>query len=129
MNERVQTSDWEGKETIGEFLYGSNWPEVSMLLTFVEVPGVYVDFASRILQVFDHVECLVTQWNPDSVSLEMYNPTAYSTIVTVLADERTNAQHVTHHYFGSMKTVPLSAGERVQIETSINDFVVLSRTG
>ncbi|WP_314584902.1 hypothetical protein [Paenibacillus terrigena] len=129
MNERVQTSDWEGKETIGEFLYGSNWPEVSMLLTFVEVPGVYVDFTSRTLQTFDHVECLVTQWNSDSVYLEMYNPTAYSTVVTVLADERTNAQLVTHHYYGSMKTVPLSAGERVQIETSINASVVLSRTG
>ncbi|MWV47087.1 hypothetical protein GRF59_26170 [Paenibacillus sp. HJL G12] len=116
MNERVQTSDWEGKETVGEFLYGSNWPEVSMLLTFVEVPGVYVDFESRTLQVFDHVECLVTQWNADSVLLEMYNPTAYNTTVTLLADERTNTKHVTHNYFESMKTVLLSAGERVQIE-------------
>lgn len=116
MNERVQTSDWEGKETVGEFLYGSNWPEVSMLLTFVEVPGVYVDFTSRILQVFDHVECFVTQWNPDSVSLELYNPTAYSTIVTLLADEHTDAGRMTHNYFEAMKTVPLSAGERIQIE-------------
>lgn len=31
INERIQTSDWEGKHTVGEFLYGSNWPEVSML--------------------------------------------------------------------------------------------------
>ncbi|MCJ8010313.1 hypothetical protein MUG84_00975 [Paenibacillus sp. KQZ6P-2] len=116
MNERVQTSDWEGKETVGEFLYGSNWPEVSMLLTFVEIPGVYVDFTSRTLQVFDHVECLVTQWNPDSVCLEMYNPTAYSTVVTLLADERTDAQRVTHNYFEKMKHVSLTAGQRIQIE-------------
>ncbi|BFH62495.1 hypothetical protein [Paenibacillus azoreducens] len=116
MNERVQTSDWEGKETVGEFLYGSNWPEVSMLLTFVEVPGVYVDFTSRILQVFDHVECYVTEWNSDSVLLEMYNPTAYATMVTLLADERTDTKHVTHNYFEKMKTVPLSAGQRIQFE-------------
>lgn len=116
MNERVQTSDWEGKETVGEFLYGSNWPEVSMLLTFVEVPGIYVDFTSRTLQVFDHVECYVTQWDQDSVHMEMYNPTAYSTMVTLLADERTNARRLTHNYFGNMKTVPLLAGERIQIE-------------
>ncbi|WP_052759493.1 hypothetical protein [Paenibacillus sp. DMB20] len=116
MNERVQTSDWEGKETVGEFLYGSNWPEVSMLLTFVEVPGVYVDFASRTLQVFDHVECFVTQWNADSVLFEMHNPTAYDTTVTLLADERTNTKHVTHNYFEKMKTVPLSAGQRIQLE-------------
>ncbi|GIO29616.1 MULTISPECIES: hypothetical protein [Paenibacillus] len=116
MNERVQTSDWEGKETVGEFLYGSNWPEVSMLLTFVEVPGVYVDFTSHILQVFDHVECYVTAWNSDSVLLEMYNPTAYATTVTLLADERTNTMHVMRNYFEKMKTVPLSAGQRIQFE-------------
>ncbi len=116
MNERVQTSDWEGKEAVGEFLYGSNWPEVSMLLTYVELPGIYVDFASRTVQVFDHVECFVKQWNQDSVYLEMYNPTAYSTVVTLLADDRTNALHVMHNYFGIMKTVPLSAGEHIQIE-------------
>jgi hypothetical protein len=116
MNERVQTSDWEGKETVGEFLYGSNWPEVSMLLTFVEVPGVYVDFTSHTLQVFDHVECFVTQWDQDSVHLEMYNPTSYSTVVTLLADERTNTRCLTHNYFGNMKTVSLSASERIQIE-------------
>ncbi|HBS45195.1 MAG TPA: hypothetical protein DEA91_13380 [Paenibacillus sp.] len=87
-----------------------------MLLTFVEVPGVYVDFTSRTLQVFDHVECYVTQWDQDSVHLEMYNPTSYSTVVTLLADERTNTRSVTHNYFGNMKMVPLSAGERIQIE-------------
>lgn len=116
MNERVQTSDWEGKETVGEFLYGSNWPEVSMLLTFVEVPGVYVDFASRTMQIFDHVECFVRLWDQDSAHLEIYNPTAYSTIVTLLADDRTNALRVTNNYFKKMKKVPLSAGERIQIE-------------
>ncbi len=31
INERIQTSDWEENHTVGEFLYGSNWPEVSML--------------------------------------------------------------------------------------------------
>lgn len=116
MNERVQTSDWEGKETVGEFLYGSNWPEVSMLLTFVEVPGVYVDFTSRTVQVFDHVECYVTQWDQDSIHLELYNPTAYSTMVTLLADECTYARRLTHNYFAQMKTVNISAGEHKQIE-------------
>lgn len=119
MNERVQTSDWEGKETVGEFLYGSNWPEVSMLLTFVEVPGIYVDFTSRLLQVFDHVECSITQWNAESIVLKIYNPTTYDTTVTMLADERTNTNHVTHNYFNKMRTIPLSAGQEIQIELTI----------
>ena len=30
-------------ETIGEVRSGSCWPEVSMLLTYAEVPGIYAD--------------------------------------------------------------------------------------
>lgn len=55
-NERVQMSDWEGGHTVGEFLYGSNWPETTMLLTYVEIPGIYVDFDRGTVQCSDHVK-------------------------------------------------------------------------
>lgn len=40
--ERVNFSDWEDVDNIGGSLFGSCWPEVSMLLTSVELPGIYV---------------------------------------------------------------------------------------
>jgi hypothetical protein len=37
INERINTSDWEGKQRIGEVFYGSCWCETSLLLTFSEI--------------------------------------------------------------------------------------------
>lgn len=108
-NERVQTSDWEGKDTIGEFLYGSNWPEVCILLTYVEVPGVYVhgDLAAPL----DSVNCGITEENGEK-KLWVQNPTAYDITVTVLIDDEKKLGAV---YFDSMQKLSLKAGESVTI--------------
>lgn len=109
-NERVQTSDWEGKETIGEFLYGSNWPEVSMLLTYVEVPGIYVDMKNRRISCQDHVstEC---EWSFDgALHIKMKNTTHYAAEVTIMEDYDNNRK-LGHGYFKDMKRIKIPAGE------------------
>lgn len=114
VNERVQTSDWEGKHTIGEFLYGSNWPEVCVLLSFVEVPGVYADLRAGQVTAFDAVECGVLEEDSTGfLRLWVRNPTAYDTEVTVLADDPTLP--LGHNYFGKMEKVELKAGQRREI--------------
>lgn len=113
MNERVQTSDWEGKETVGEFLYGSNWPEVSMLLTYIEVPGIYIDFSNKVVKCFDHVECSSTFTSQESVVLELMNPTKYDASVTIFAEQtKTN---MGHDYFENMKKIKIGAGRSEKI--------------
>ena len=37
INERINTSDWEGNQRIGQVFYGSCWCETSLLLTFSEI--------------------------------------------------------------------------------------------
>ena len=37
INERINTSDWEGRIRIGEVFYGSCWCETSLLLSFSEI--------------------------------------------------------------------------------------------
>lgn len=114
MNERVQTSDWEGEETVGEFLYGSNWPEVSMLLTYVEVPGIYVNPENGLIKCFDHVRCeAVRDELGKTVGLKVFNPTAYDAAVTVLAESGGNGVkiRIAHNYFGDMRKVWVKAGE------------------
>ena len=37
INERINTSDWEGALRIGEVFYGSCWCETSLLLSFSEI--------------------------------------------------------------------------------------------
>jgi hypothetical protein len=42
MCERVNFSDWEGRENIGGTLFGSCRPEDSLSLTAAGLPGIYV---------------------------------------------------------------------------------------
>ncbi|MBU3810744.1 MAG: hypothetical protein H9893_03730 [Candidatus Niameybacter stercoravium] len=112
INERVQTSDWEGKETIGEFAYGSNWPEVSMLLTFVEIPGIYIDFSQQFVYGFDHIDYEIKYQDTDQVVLELFNNTLYDTKVTLLVDESKDLDMLKYHYYTKMKKVSLYKGEK-----------------
>ncbi len=57
INERVNTSDWD--HNLGGVFHGSCWCEVSLLLTFAELPGVYWQPDTGVLAVLDHVEAEV----------------------------------------------------------------------
>lgn len=73
--ERVQTSDWEGKDAVGEILAPTSvWPEVSALLTRVELPGIYVDSSENRMVVFDHLRAELAQ---DGAEICVTNPTDY----------------------------------------------------
>lgn len=111
MNERVQTSDWEGKETVGGFQDGSNWPEVSCLLTYVEVPGIYIDFSCALVKCSDHIRCRILERMEGKITLELMNPTHYEAVITVLADDRRNRKRVRHNYFPEMEKLCLKSGE------------------
>ncbi len=88
INERVNISDW--LEPVGEVFYGSCWPEVSLLLTHLQVPGIYVRPDSDVLMVLDHVEAhWVAGGNRDE--LVVTNPTDFPAEVTVMCDQQTIA--------------------------------------
>ncbi len=110
VNERCQTSDWEGKETVGEFLCGSNWPETSVMLTYGEVPGVYVDLPARRVYALDSLNCGL-----DGSVLWVENPTAYETVATVLLDDPADVHGITCNYYHKMIKIPLMPGERKSV--------------
>jgi hypothetical protein len=91
MGERVNTSDWEGKENIGEVAGGSCWCEVSMMLTYIEVPGVYIQTDTGFVCAIDHIEAEVVENDASELSVSLYNPTKFAAHVKVfaeLADDR-----------------------------------------
>lgn len=118
MNERVQMSDWEGPETVGGFLYGSNWPETTMALTYAEVPGVYADLEAGKVYAFDHVEASLAGEEdvkghgfPDACRLRLYNPTPYEAYVRVYAEKDTSRALPVWRAGKLMQTVHLAGGE------------------
>ncbi len=90
MCERVNTSDWERSWCPpGEVFHGSCWCEVSLLLTRIEVPGVYVRRDLGRCWAFDHVDVTL-----DDQALTLTNPTNFPASVRVLVEDGEQAARV-----------------------------------
>lgn len=85
INERVNTSDWD--DNLGGVFYGSCWCEVSLLLSAVELPGVYARRDLRRAWALDHVEA---RWEGDRLVIE--NSTVYSARVRILVEDESAAR-------------------------------------
>lgn len=86
MNERVNTSDWD--DNVGGVFHGSCWCEVSLLLSFAELPGVYARSDLRKVWCLDHVEA---EWR--GTDLVLHNPTPWPARVNVWVEDETSASH------------------------------------
>jgi hypothetical protein len=82
INERVNLSDWEGKDRVGNIFYGSTWAEVSALLTAIEIPGIYIQPSKKKVTVFDHVQAEFIGDN----KIKVTNPTMFNASVRVFID-------------------------------------------
>ncbi len=90
MSERVNMSDWEGTNLIGEVLPLSCWCEVSNMLTYAEVPGIYVQPDTGFLWVADHVECSLQQ-EEGVITLQIENNTTFPAVVKLFSEMSTSA--------------------------------------
>jgi hypothetical protein len=88
INERVNTTDWSGGEAIGSIFHGSCWAETSLMLTYVEVPGIYVDLDKERVVVLDNVDVETISINSKKAMIEVSNPTKYPAKVRVLVEDQ-----------------------------------------
>lgn len=80
MSERINTTDW--LEGIGEIMKGSTWAETSLMLQYVEIPGVYIHRKNSLIVAFDQVEVLIDKKN----HIKIRNKTPYDCAITVFED-------------------------------------------
>ena len=119
--ERVNMSDWEGKNNIGEVFYGSCWCEISCLLTYNEIPGVWILSDIGEVIVFDHVEATVKDLG-ESWEIKIKNPTKYDADVKVLAEPYSQLDKIWgESVLENSKLVHLSPGEETTL-TIIKDI-------
>ncbi|MGN0521431.1 MAG: hypothetical protein ACI4IQ_02205, partial [Eubacterium sp.] len=117
INERVNLSDWEGKNNVGEVPIGSCWCEVSVMLTYLEIPAVYIQKDTGFCFALDHIECSVKSKDEKSFVVELYNPTAYDSNYRVFIDSKEECKNA----FAPYKALPtenvfLHSGERKKLE-------------
>lgn len=114
INERVNISDWEVRGEpeeeigVGEVFGGSTWSESAMLLTSLEIPGIYLRTDTGFLVIIDHVEASVKHIETGALELSISNPTDFHASVTVLAEDAEEA----HKPLGP---TPMLSAPRIEI--------------
>jgi len=90
ISERVSTSDW--LEGIGEIMNGTTWAETSLMLTEIEIPGVYIDLEKNKAFTFDQVNVLNMENKNSTIELRLQNLTKYNAKVRILAETKDQLQ-------------------------------------
>jgi len=90
MSERVSTTDW--LEGIGELMYGSTWAETSLMLTYIELPGVYIQPDKSLVCVLDNIEAQIIQDKPKMLKINFTNPTQAMAVVRLFIESSGQAK-------------------------------------
>lgn len=85
MNERVNMSDW--LEPVGEIFNGSTWVEVSTMLTFIEIPGLYLNTDTDFVCMIDNFNIEVVENNDKELILEIENPSEFVAKLKIFVDK------------------------------------------
>ena len=108
ISERVSTTDW--LEGIGEIFSGSTWAETSLMLTYTEIPGIYMDVQKGVCIAFDQIEIKTIKSSEKLIEIEISNPTIYPAKVKLFVD-KTIQQPLSQTYLKDSQIIDLMPRE------------------
>jgi hypothetical protein len=112
MCERVNMTDWEGPERIGETLKMTTWAETSLMLTAVEIPGLYVQPDKSLAVAFDNITAKIVADNASEISVLITNPTPVTATVKIFSESSRAAKTtLPENYLFGCSSVKLNPGE------------------
>ena len=93
MCERVNLSDWEEASGVGGNLFGScSWTETALMLTTLEIPGLYVQPDTGFFCAFDNIEVTRVCGGAGKVVLKLANSTKFDAAVKVFSETSEQAR-------------------------------------
>ena len=115
VTERVNLSDWEGKENIGGSIPDGDsnmaW-EVVTSLTITQNPGIYLRLDTGNLFVLDNVNAVITKRDKNKITLRITNPTAYDARISLFSEDSVMSGKVMDRYsFMKWPKVEVKAGK------------------
>lgn len=112
VNERVNISAWEGEDKVGGVFNGSCWSETALILSILEVPGLYVQPDTGLFAAIDHIHAeRVEEAEGGGVKLRLRNDTSFSAAVRVLTERSSCAgQPLKQKAAGSLPVIPIEPG-------------------
>lgn len=115
VSERINMTDWEGPESIGYILPISTWAETSLMLTTIEIPGLYVQPDKSYFVSFDNVIVKVISDTNKKFELAVTNPTPVDAFVSVFDDKWKATTILDENLILGSGTIDLKAGETKKI--------------
>ena len=112
MCERVNMTDWEGPEMVGETHQMMTWAETSLMLTTIEIPGVYVRPDQSLVVAFDHITAEVLSDASTELMVLLKNPTPASAQVKIFSESSREAKiALPENYLYDCSVTELKPGE------------------
>jgi hypothetical protein len=112
MCERVNMTDWEGPERVGETLKMTTWAETSLMLTTIEIPGLYVQPDISLVIAFDNITAEIVSDKERTLDVRLSNPTPAPASVKIFAESSDAAKaSLPESYLLGCQTVSLSPRE------------------
>ncbi|MFZ4572605.1 MAG: hypothetical protein ACOYM0_15890 [Bacteroidales bacterium] len=116
VSERVNMTDWEGPESIGYILPISTWAETSLMLTAIEIPGLYVQPDKSYFAVFDNLEVKVISDTRRELVLQLENSTPVEAVVSIMEENSNQIDKGSYELPATnLKKVSLKSGEKKKI--------------
>lgn len=117
VSERINLTDWEGPGSIGHILPISTWAETSLMLTTIEIPGIYIQPDKGYFVTFDNVEAKIISDTPHQLILSVTNPTPVDAVVSVMVEQSTESSKVLgENAFLGFRKIGLKSGETKNME-------------
>jgi hypothetical protein len=92
ISERVNISDWEGKDKVGGNLFSASWCETAALLTVTQIPGIYLQPDKGVIAVFDNIQVEKLPHKNNTLKLRLTNPTSFAAQISVFVESSEDAK-------------------------------------
>lgn len=115
VNERVEMSDW--LEPVGEVFYGSCWSEVSIMLTYAELPGIYLHNDTGFVCCMDNVDAAAILNDDKRLLLKISNSTAFSANIKIFDESSSNTSRIIgQNYLLDCRRAIVEPGSCIELE-------------
>ncbi len=115
--ERVNLSDWEGRQHVGGNIFAScSWCETAALLTVTQLPGLYVQPDTGVYAAFDSIRVERVSHARGVLKLRLANPAACGVDVAVRVESSAAARQPAESLVGpGVRTIRLDAGAVTEV--------------
>jgi len=110
VSERINLSDWEGPETIGYILPLTTWAETSLMLTTIEIPGVYIQVPQKKVIAFDNIDAKWVEEKAGKVTVLLTNNSLVDASVSIWVNSGKN-KLLADNYLYQAERITLKKGE------------------